>query len=403
MLIPRDAKIVIAATSLRSYVFGYLIVLHAIYLAGLGFNALDIGILITMASLSSAILSLGGSLLADRYGRKNSLILFGSLMTIGSALYVVTSNYFLLIFASMIGLIGSGSGAGGVSGPFGAIQQALLADETTEKERNSVFSINSFIATLASSLGALSAGLPIIFEGLLLLDLLDAQRSMFALAAGLGIVYVAVVSFIHEPRRLKPKRILPVKSSRVILKFSTFRAFDGLGAGTFNFLLAYWFFVRYNVDLAELAIVFALSELLAAIAMLAAGKLADRFGSLNAIVATHIPAIAMTVLLPFAPEFGIAAGLMIARMIFGSMDIPLKQAYLMSIVSPEERASAAGITNLVTLIPQSIGATVTGYLFQFVSLASPFFVSGLLKTGSYSYLYFAFRNVKPIRAMARND
>ncbi|MAH21694.1 MAG: hypothetical protein CMO12_02650, partial [Thaumarchaeota archaeon] len=194
MLIPRDAKIVIAATSLRSFVFGYLIVLHAIFLAGLGFNALDIGILITMASLSSAILSLGGSLMADRYGRKNSLIFFGSLMTIGSALYVVTSDYFLLIFASVIGLIGSGSGAGGVSGPFGAIQQALLADETTEKERNSVFSINSFTATLAQSLGALSAGLPIIFQELLLLDILDAQRSMFALAAGLGIVYVAIVT-----------------------------------------------------------------------------------------------------------------------------------------------------------------------------------------------------------------
>ena len=341
--------------------------------------------------------------MADRYGRKNSLIFFGSLMTIGSALYVVTSDYFLLIFASVIGLIGSGSGAGGVSGPFGAIQQALLADETTEKERNSVFSINSFTATLAQSLGALSAGLPIIFQELLLLDILDAQRSMFALAAGLGIVYVAIVTFIREPRRPKPKKIIPVKSSRVILKFSTFRAFDGLGAGTFNFLLAYWFFVRYNVDLAELAIVFALSELLAAIAMLTAGKLADRFGSLNAIVATHIPAIAMTVILPFAPEFSIAAVFMITRVIFGSMDIPLKQAYLMSVVSPEERASAAGITNLVTLIPQSMGATVTGYLFQFVSLASPFFISGLLKTGSYSYLYFAFRKVKPIREMPRND
>lgn len=309
-------------------------------------------------------------------------------------MYVITDNYALLLLGSAIGLIGAGSGAGG---PIFPIQQALLADQTSPKERNSVFGFSSFAFTIAASAGALMVGLPDILAKVMSISLLDGQRSMYALTVVFSAVYIVIVSRIREPRReMKGKPIIPVKSKGVIVKYSTFRAFDGLGQGTFTPLLSYWFFLQFGVPLTSMAIIFSLSELASALGMIGAARLAKRFGSLNSIVVTQAPGIALLFVLPFAPNLIAATVIMIAKEIFGQMDIPLKQAYLMSVVTPEERASVAGITSVMTFVPQSMGGTIAGYFFQFVSLSSPFIFSGVTKAFGYGYLYMAFRKIKPV-------
>ena len=53
----RDAKLLIAARGIRAFAFSYLNVVFAIYLDRLGYSTVMIGVIFTIAYLSSALLT----------------------------------------------------------------------------------------------------------------------------------------------------------------------------------------------------------------------------------------------------------------------------------------------------------------------------------------------------------
>ena len=139
---------------------------------------------------------------------------------------------------------------------------------------------------------------------------------------------------------------------------------DNLGGGLISPLLAYWFFLRYGVELKSLGFMFFLSYFLAAMSFLTAPIIARKIGIVRTMAFSHGLASLIYVFLPLAPTFTIAAAMTIIRSYLAYMDNPLRSSFIMGVVRPEDRGSAAGLTSLSRHVPVAVTPTLSAYLMQ---------------------------------------
>jgi predicted MFS family arabinose efflux permease len=113
---------------------------------------------------------------------------------------------------------------------------------------------------------------------------------------------------------------------------------------------------------------------------------------INTMVFTHLPSNLLLVLVPFSPNLAWAVGLLLARFALSQMDVPARQAYVVSIVPPEERAGAVAMTGAVRGVAQSFGPVLAGLAIGAASFGLPFFAGGGLKVVYDLALFAGFRN-----------
>jgi MFS family permease len=112
-------------------------------------------------------------------------------------------------------------------------------------------------------------------------------------------------------------------------------------------------------------------------------------------VFTHLPSNVLLILVPLMPSVGLAVAMLLLRFSISQMDVPTRQSYVMAVVDPDERSSAAG----VTAVARSVGAAVspslsTMLLASRAFMAAPFFVGGGLKIIYDLLLYRGFARAK---------
>jgi MFS family permease len=61
------------------------------------------------------------------------------------------------------------------------------------------------------------------------------------------------------------------------------------------------------------------------------------------------------------------------------MDVPARQAYVMSVVPPEERAAAASVTNVPRALAAALSPALAGYLLTTTTFGWPLILCGGLK------------------------
>ena len=113
-------------------------------------------------------------------------------------------------------------------------------------------------------------------------------------------------------------------------------------------------------------------------------------------VATHVPSNILLILVPLMPTLRLAVLVLLARFTISQMDVPTRQSYLMAVVSPEERSSAAGIAGVARTIGAAISPLFVGFMFARPALIDlPFFLAGTLKIAYDLMLYKAFVALRP--------
>src|SRR5258708_16230795 len=74
------------------------------------------------------------------------------------------------------------------------------------------------------------------------------------------------------------------------------------------------------------------------------GRLSVRIGLINTMVFTHLPCNFLLLSVAFSPSLAWAIALLLARFLLSQMDVPARQAYVVSIVPPADRAAAVALT-----------------------------------------------------------
>ncbi len=397
----RDVAVLMASRGVRAFAFSYLSVIFAIYLSQLGYSTVTVGLVISTAYASSAVLTALWGYLSDRFGRKNILILLAALTIVSNLIYLFFDHLFFILLAVVIANVGAGgAGAGGQGGgPFNPVEQALLAEKCTAANRNRIFATNSFVGSIMGALGALLSGLPEHLQQNWGWASVASYKPLFALTILFSIVLILAYSTINEQHiyspRQREKKIAANQAGGFVTKMSLLGMVDNLGAGLVGPLIAYWFFLRYGVELKALGLMFFLSHIVAALSFLAAPIIARTIGVVKTMALSHGAASLLYLFVPFAPTFTIAAALTILRSFLAYMDNPLRSSFIMGVVRPEDRGSAAGMTALSRHVPMAVSPTLSAYMMQAFSLNVPIFLGGFLQLFHDCVFYYLFRDVKP--------
>jgi MFS family permease len=402
----RDAWLLFATRFIRLFAYGALSVVLVFYLLGLGLSESQTGLLLTATLVGDTVISLYLTTRADRIGRRRMLIVGAALMIAAGLTFASTTSLWLLIVAGTIGVI---SPSGHEVGPFLSIEQAALSHVVTDRTRTEVFAWYTLAGSLATALGALTGGMVTHALQRTAMTPVNSYRMVVILYAALGALLAVLFTRLSpaaEARTYGEKSVFRAtlaglsgidRSRTVVFKLSSLFALDAFGGGfVIQSFAAYWFYLRFGVSPDTLGVVFFSANVLAGMSALLASRLANRFGLLNTMVATHLPSNILLILVPVMPNLPLAVFVLLVRFSISQMDVPTRMSYVMAVVSPEERSAAAGITGVARTIGAAISPLFVGLLFARPSLIDvPFFVAGTLKIIYDVMLYRAFKAVQP--------
>jgi MFS family permease len=391
-----DANRLFAARALRAFVDGYIALLLPYYLTLLGYNPLEIGILITATLLGSGAMTLIAGLIAHRY-RSRSLLAAASLLMAATGIGItLTTGFWPLLIVAFVGTINPSNGDVSVFLP---LEQTLLTHTTSASSRTALFARYSLIAALAAAIGAQAAALPALVASVTGIDIKLAIQAMFLLYGAAGLATLPIYRSLSpalEAHDDKPRAPLE-KSKRVVYKLAALFSLDAFGGGfAVQSLLALWLFQRFGLSVAEAASLFLWTGILAAFSQLAAARIAARFGLINTMVFTHLPANVLCMLIPFMPTLPLVIVLLFLRAALSSMDVPARVSYVMAVVSPAERPAAASITNVPRSLASALSPALAGYMLAVSSFGWPLVVCGGLKIAYDLTLLKMFQSVKPL-------
>ncbi len=363
-----DYRLLLATRCLRAFGFGFSALLIGVHLERRGLKPGEIGLVLTIGLAAASLSGLLFAAAAARVGRRAVLAVAGVLMALTGLDLALATSPGLLLLAGITGMLGAASVD---LGPFASVEQAVLAESVDARGRNRAFARYSLTGGLAAAAGGLF--------GTLGGDLARSE-ALFLLYALLGLLTAVIPLLLSAAVETHRPAARAFGNLRPLAGLAALFAVDALGGGLVaTAVIAYWLHVRFGAGTDVLGPAFAAIALLQAISYEVAGRLADRFGLVNTMVFTHLPSNLLLLLVPFSPTFQVAIALLLVRFATSQMDVPARQAYVVSIVPPAERAGAVAATGALRGVAQALGPLVAGLAIQVAAFGLPFFLGGGLK------------------------
>ncbi|HEY9678141.1 MAG TPA: MFS transporter [Drouetiella sp.] len=395
-----ELLLVCLAKSIRTFGFGSVSVILALYLAQHNFTSLEVGAIFSATLIEDAIFTTVVSLFAVKIGMRKVLLACAALMILSGIVISTATQPWLIALAAVCGIF---SPAGFEGGPFAAVEQAIIARDVASEKLTAAFSWYNLTGFAGAALGSLLAGicfsrfesadhslayqlifLTYVVSGLVMALAYAAMPLQFSTKNSLG-------SETLEKEKVDFIGVLRKKNAGALVALQGLDAFGG--GFVVQSLIAYWFYIRYHASADFTGFIFFVANVLAAGSFLAAPLVAKKVGLLRTMVFTHLPCSIALCFVPFMPTAQLAAALMLSRSLFSSMDIPARQAYTMLLVHPDDRAAIAGLTTSSRAIAQGLSPIVSGWVTLNAMSGYPFIIAGLCKSLYDICLYCTFRKI----------
>lgn len=398
-----DGWLLFATCGVRSFAYGFLSVILGLYLDAVGLSPAAIGWIFTAALAGGAVMTIVITAVADRFGRRALLIVGAVLMALAGSVFALSHDPILLTIAAVFGTI---SPSGKEVGPFLSIEQAILPQTTSDKQRTAIFSAYNLVGSFAGAIGALAVVIP----SFLSLSTITGYRFLiwgYVVAAVILAVLFGLLSGQVETKNrssVQSRQFGVHKSRQIVAKLAALFALDAFAGGFIvQSIVAYWFYLRFKTDLNALGGIFFGTNFLSALSFLAAPAIARRFGLLNAMVFTHLPSNFLLFLVPLMPNVELAVLTLLVRNSLSQLDVPTRQSYTMAVVDADERATSAGILSVARNTGAAIAPLFTGTILAAPSLGLPFLLAGGLKVVYDLWIFTVFRHVKPPEERVKLD
>jgi MFS family permease len=378
-----DARRILTIQAVRAFSYGFGSVVIGVSLADSDLSATEVGIVFATMLAGAALASFGLARYGDTIGRRRAYA--GLLVVIGIAgtAFALTESLPILLLAALTGTLSTDVVE---SGPFTSLEQAMLPAAAGPHDPTRLFGTYNTIATLAGSLGALASAIPALVDGV-------EQRwlLLYPFAAALALL-VAIGLSAAVDSAPGGTRVQLRRSRAAVFRLSQLFALDSFAGGfVIQSFIAYFFVTKFGTSAETLGIVFFALGILQAVSFQIAVRLASRIGLLRTMVFTHLPSNILLAAIAFAPTQGLAIALLLARSLLSQMDVPTRQAYVVTLVDPDERTAAAAYTNGARYASRPFAPLLIGPLLA-VGLGAPFVVAGALKSAYDLSLYARFRD-----------
>jgi MFS family permease len=405
------------------FAYGASSLILALFFAELGFSDARIGLFMTLTLLGDVVLSLLLTLVADRVGRRRTLVAGSVLMIVSGSVFALCEDFWVLLGAAVVGVI---SATGGDFGPFRAIEESIVSELTTPATRADVLVWYVTLASLGSSVGTEMSGR--IIESLNAREgwtLVDAYHGCFWLYAVMGVVNMGCAAMLSGKCELRSLQVAEqserepllggsgasgqeeepkqrtswvAQISRETLGIMVVLWFllmvDSLADGMANMsLTTYYIDQKFHLPKSTLGDVVSISYFLASLSNIFAGPLARYIGLVNTMVFTHIPSSAAVLVFPLANTVPLTVALLLLRVGLNNMDQAPRAALIAAVVRPEERTAVMGITGMLRTLASTTGPTITGFLAGSSRFWVAFVVAGALRLAYDVGLFAMFINI----------
>ncbi len=388
--VPRTAKWLIYLTIPIALSYGYLLTVIAAYLPEIGMSGEQVGAILGATGISVVVVAVPLGIMSDRIGRKK-VLLFGLLLIIPMTLvYGLTTDFTALFIAALVGGVGEGA--------FMASWNALIADMTTTENREEAF-VMSFI--LNGTFTAFGAALPVLLpiaSQAFGITLLQAHAATFLILTMLNFIPPLVMRRVlrdFEESREQLDGIKKGKNMGRIIRFSLCNALIGLGAGLIIPLIPTWLWLRYSVPDSLSGPLLAVAGISIAMAAFLSVRLGRKVGAVRAIVICQGASTIFMVLIPLMPGALFASITYLVRAMLMNMAGPLGDAYMMGIISKEERGLASAINNIVWRLPNSVTTVIGGAMLAAGIYDLPFYMAAVFYVVSIGSFFVLFKDIKP--------
>ncbi len=358
----RNAKLFLATASVSALGNGIFMLLLNLFILARGNDKAFLGLLMSTTSLTALAFGLPMGIVVDRIGRKRAMVLGASLSVPGSLLLTLSRADWPLIVAAV--LYGTGNALYIAAGP------AFMAENATEDERPTLFSMQSGLSMLMSFLGsAVGGSLPALFGALLRAhpESVVAYRATLLAAEGIMAFTLIPLLMIRETRTQatesrRPFTLRDIPFRRDVVALLAPELIIALGAGLLIPYLNIFFKERFRIADSLLGITFAVSQLLMGGATLLAPILAERWGKIRTVVFTQLASLPFLLALGFVPVLPVAIGAFWLRATLMNMAGPLYTAFAMERVRENERGTVGAMIGVAYSVGQSIGPGISGVI-----------------------------------------
>ncbi len=370
------------------------------YVLSLGFDQALLGNLITTSSLTALIMALPMGYLADRLGRKTSLITGGSLVATAVVIMVLFPSP--AMFISMNIFMGLAQSLSGVTmGPF-------LMENSSEKERVYLFSFVSGFTMLAGSVGNWIGGYLPTWMGAAQNVAATSTRAyaasllVIAVGAFLGLLPLLFMRMPHIPAAER-SAFAPIayfkKKPALLGKLILPMMVTSIGAGlVMPFMNVFFRQVHHQPD-PVIGSLFAWGSLAMGVGIILAPPLADRMGKIQLVVITQGLSIPFLFLLGFSPWFGLSAMAYYIRLALMNMSGPVYQTFVMERVDQNARATVASLVSMASNFGWALSPTISG-MIQVKYGFGPAFIGTIVLYILSVYFYWVFFWKAPCKAAA---
>jgi MFS family permease len=397
---PSNIRLLYLARGIRGLGDGFATIILPAYLGAIRYDPVQIGIVLTSSLLGTAVFTLAIGWIAPRHDLRTLLLGGTALMVFTGLAFPNFQHVAVIVIVAFIGTINPSTGDLGILVP---LEHAMLARGVADQERTNAFSRYSMIGALSMAVGTLAAALPDVLthQGI---GRIDAFRLMFFAYGVLGLACAALYRRLPHSRRAEPIHRAPLGPSRhIVYRLAALFSLDAFAGGfVVQSLLALWLFERFDLSVSTASVFFFWVGILSASSYPIAARLAARFGLVNTMVFTHIPSNLFLILAAYSSNLYATLSLLLLRSALSQMDVPTRTSYVMAVVTPVERATAASVTAVPRSLASAISPTFAGLLLTSALPGLPLIVAGSLKILYDFALLYSFRHLKPPEEMVRS-
>ena len=272
--------------------------------------------------------------------------------------------------------------AGDVS-VFLPIEQSVIADRTDAAERPRRFAHYNVAGGLGGAVGALASPIPGMLSRHYHWDRATTEQWSFVVYVAAALIAASIYRTMSVADHRAPATRQPLRESRsIVIRLSALFSLDAAGGGfVLHALLVLYLRQRFGLGSGVIGLTLSGTILLSALSQMLAPRVAARIGLVRTMVFTHLPANVFLILAGLAPNPTMAIVFLMLRATLSSMDVPVRQALVMRVVPPNERAAAASVTNVPRSLASAATPALAGLLLEHSSFGWPLIIAGAMKIG----------------------
>ncbi|GAA5503413.1 hypothetical protein Dxin01_03170 [Deinococcus xinjiangensis] len=322
------------------------------------------GFMNALPALTLALLSLPAVALARRISNAHTLKVGAALSMFGTLLLALAHGPALVVLGAVVQ--GAGAALSVVSGsPF-------MANNSDEKSRVTLFSLQSALMTGAGFLGNMLGGrVPEIYAAATQTapNGLEALRMALYVATALQLLGLIPVLFLRPTGKTKPTgRSFAVRDKATMARLVLPNVLVGLGAGATIPFLNLFIEGKFQINYASLGNLFAWTSLATAATALLQPLLVRRLGQLQAVLLVQASSLPFLAMLGFAPHLWMVTLALFTRGALMNAAGPVYGAYAMTALPEEDRP----MYSAVNVIAWDLGWAVSSLLSGVVRGVLPF-------------------------------